>query len=174
VSADVAGAIGLKWPNDVLAGERKLAGILAQRVPDHDAVVVGVGINVRWAPDGAAAVGPLARTMNGDDPRVSPPRLLCALLEEIDALPADVTARYTESLVTIGRWIRVEMPAGGDPLYGRAVGVDRAGRLVVEDAAGVQHQLDVGDVVHVRALADEHADQHSDASAGGLGGENQV
>src|SRR5436190_2138773 len=34
----------LKWPNDVLVGERKLAGILAERA--DDAVIVGVGLNV--------------------------------------------------------------------------------------------------------------------------------
>jgi BirA family transcriptional regulator, biotin operon repressor / biotin---[acetyl-CoA-carboxylase] ligase len=133
VGADVAPDVGLKWPNDVLVGDRKLAGILAQRVPDHDAVVVGLGLNVGWAPEGAAAIGPL--DANQDDP-IDPPRLLRALLEEIDALPNDIAARYVESLVTIGRRVRVEMPAGADPLYGRAVGVDAAGRLLVADAAG--------------------------------------
>ncbi len=46
----------LKWPNDVLVGERKLAGILADRVHgapparrDDDAVIVGVGLNVGLA-----------------------------------------------------------------------------------------------------------------------------
>jgi BirA family transcriptional regulator, biotin operon repressor / biotin---[acetyl-CoA-carboxylase] ligase len=36
----------LKWPNDLLVGDRKLAGILAESV--RDAVVVGLGLNVRW------------------------------------------------------------------------------------------------------------------------------
>src|SRR5262249_27789658 len=37
---------GLKWPNDLVVGDRKLAGILAER--DGDAVVVGTGVNVDW------------------------------------------------------------------------------------------------------------------------------
>ena len=41
--------VGLKWPNDVLVGERKLAGILAERV--DDALVLGVGINVSLRAD---------------------------------------------------------------------------------------------------------------------------
>jgi BirA family transcriptional regulator, biotin operon repressor / biotin---[acetyl-CoA-carboxylase] ligase len=154
LGADAAGAVGLKWPNDVLFGDRKLAGILAQRVPDRDAVVVGLGLNVGWAPDGAAALGSLARDTNGDL-EVHPARLLRALLEELDALPADIADRYTESLVTIGRWVRVELP-GDTGLHGRAIAVDGSGRLVVDDPSGVRHHLDVGDVVHLRTLADGH------------------
>jgi BirA family transcriptional regulator, biotin operon repressor / biotin---[acetyl-CoA-carboxylase] ligase len=153
--ADVAPDVGLKWPNDVLVGDRKLAGILAQRVPDHDAVVVGIGLNVGWAPDGAAALGPLAADASRDAP-AHPARLLRALLEEIDALPADVASRYAESLATIGRRVRVEMPAGAAPLHGRADGVDEAGRLIVIDVSGRRHALDVGDVVHVRMLDGEN------------------
>ena len=46
----------LKWPNDLLVGERKLAGVLAESAPadvpsadrDSIAVVVGIGLNVNW------------------------------------------------------------------------------------------------------------------------------
>ena len=144
VGPDRAAMIGLKWPNDILLGGRKLAGILAQRVPGRDAVVVGMGLNVAWAPDGAAALG--VET-------VGPAQLLCALLEELDALPVDVAARYRSELATLGRDVRVELP-GGRELLGSAVDVDQAGRLVVVDSSGARHALDVGDVVHVRADPD--------------------
>jgi BirA family biotin operon repressor/biotin-[acetyl-CoA-carboxylase] ligase len=147
VDADVATTVGLKWPNDVLLGERKLAGILAQRVPGRDAVVVGMGLNVGWAPDGAAALGPYAA-----DDRVSPARVLLAVLEEFDALPGDIAGQYRDALVTLGRRVRVELPGDADALDARAVDVDDAGRLVVVDADGVRHDLDVGDVVHVRPV----------------------
>ena len=145
VDPDVAATVGLKWPNDVLLGERKLAGILAQRVPGRDAVVVGMGLNVGWAPDGAAAVGPHA-----SDGRVTPARVLLAVLEELDALPGDIAGHYRDKLVTLGRTVRIELPGDADTLEARAVDVDDAGRLVVIDADGVRHHLDVGDVVHVR------------------------
>jgi len=147
VDGPVASTVGLKWPNDVLLGDQKLAGILAQRVPDRDAVVVGLGLNVGWAPDGAANLGSVARRAP------MPAELLAALLEELGALPADIGARYRASLVTIGQWVRVELPSGTAPLHGRAVDVDLAGRLLVVDANGVRHDLDVGDVVHVRATS---------------------
>lgn len=52
--ASDAGRYRLKWPNDVLAGDRKLAGILleAETLGDGLAVVVGIGTNVVAAPEG--------------------------------------------------------------------------------------------------------------------------
>ena len=48
----------LKWPNDLLLNERKLAGVLAQAGgPGTGYVVVGIGLNIGWAPDGAARLG---------------------------------------------------------------------------------------------------------------------
>ena len=145
VQAGVVGEVGLKWPNDVLIGGRKLAGILAQRVPGRDAVVVGIGVNVTWAPGGATS---LADHAPGP---VSPARVLDALLDELDALPAEVATVYRESLVTVGQQVRVELPGQAPTLHGRAVDVDAEGRLLVVDDAGELHVLDVGDVVHVRA-----------------------
>jgi len=150
VSAEVASTVGLKWPNDVLVGDRKLAGILAQRVPAHDAVVVGLGLNVGWAPDGAVTVGQIS-----DDLAVTPARVLAALLEELDALPADVSMLYRDALVTLGKSVRAELPGGVAALLGQAVDVDATGRLIVVDEHGERHELDVGDVVHVRALPGE-------------------
>jgi BirA family biotin operon repressor/biotin-[acetyl-CoA-carboxylase] ligase len=150
VRPEVVRSVGLKWPNDVLLEERKLAGILAQRVPDRDAVVVGLGLNVGWSPEGAAAVG--AHSGAG---HLEPARVLHAVLEELDALPADTHDLYVEHLLTIGRSVRVELPGDSAPLVGRAVGVDDSGRLMVLDAVGERHHLDVGDVVHVRALDGE-------------------
>ena len=53
--AEVAGVTaGLKWPNDVLVGTGKLAGILAEVAAPEPVVVVGLGLNVTEAPDPAA------------------------------------------------------------------------------------------------------------------------
>ncbi len=136
--------VGLKWPNDVLLAGRKLAGILAQRAAERDAVVVGLGLNVGWAPAGAAALDEVAAGV------VAPAQVLAMVLGEFDALGADITAAYRASLTTIGQTVRVELPGDRPPLDGRAVEVDAAGRLVVVDAVGERHALDVGDVVHVR------------------------
>src|SRR5690606_6679168 len=45
----------LKWPNDILIDGRKLAGLLGQR--SDEATVIGLGLNVGWAPDGGALLG---------------------------------------------------------------------------------------------------------------------
>ena len=131
----------LKWPNDLLVGASKLAGILAQAGAvggrlDH--VVVGMGMNVRWAPDGAAKLG------DGVDPLV----VLRELLVAFDELPLDVHDRYRDALATIGQRVRVELPSG--VVEGRAVDVERDGRLVVLDECGITSRIDTGDVVHLR------------------------
>ncbi|MDO8390867.1 MAG: biotin--[acetyl-CoA-carboxylase] ligase [Actinomycetota bacterium] len=133
----------LKWPNDLLLDGRKLAGVLAQaQLGAQPMVVVGIGINVGWAPEGAAMVG------HG----VQPLDLLAELLRAYDELPDDVWLTYRDRLGTIGKRVRVELPAT-DPrgvLEGYAVDVDPDGRLVVVDAAGTSHRFAVGDVVHLR------------------------
>jgi len=137
-SREVAGVdVRLKWPNDLLVGERKLAGILAERAASGD-VVVGLGLNVAWAPDGAARLG--------DD--LAPGDVLRALLVAYDRLPADVGDDYRAALGTLGRRVRVELPNG--VVEGTATDVEADGRLVVLDACAVTHRFSAGDVVHLR------------------------
>ncbi|MGB0112979.1 MAG: biotin--[acetyl-CoA-carboxylase] ligase [Ilumatobacteraceae bacterium] len=135
--ADVA----LKWPNDVLLDDVKLAGILAQRSSNSDTVVVGIGLNVGWAPDGAASLGAVAE----------PAEVLRLLLCALDDQPADIGPLYRASLATLGRSVRIEVPGPERHVEGTAVDVDGEGRLVVDSVAGVRRTFDVGDVVHVRA-----------------------
>jgi BirA family biotin operon repressor/biotin-[acetyl-CoA-carboxylase] ligase len=105
-------------------------------------------LNVGWAPEGAAALGPVAGA-------VTTAQVLRTVLEELDALPADIASRYRDALVTIGQTVRVELPGGAPALHGQAVDVDDSGRLLVVDTDGVSHALDVGDVVHVRRADNE-------------------
>lgn len=133
---------GLKWPNDILLDDRKLGGILAQRSFDANAVVIGLGLNVGWAPEGAASLGGAKH----------PAEVLALLLEEFDALPDDISGLYRERLLTLGKSVRVELPGDNeDAVTGIAEGVDNRGRLLVSDEQGVTHKFDVGDIVHLRA-----------------------
>lgn len=144
----------LKWPNDVLVGERKLAGILAEA--HGDAVVVGVGLNVTLSqadlPVPAATSLLIERAASTD--RTS---LLAAILTELGrryqawrAGPdqAELRADYLRWCATIGREVRVELP-GGALLTGTAQDVDDAGRLVVRTLDNLV-PVGAGDVVHVR------------------------
>ena len=135
----------LKWPNDLLVGGAKLAGVLAQAgIVDSriDHVVVGIGVNVGWAPEGGARVG--------DD--IDPLHLLASMLSAYDALPDDVHPLYRARLATLGRQVRVERAA--DVVVGQAIDVGRDGRLVVLDDGGITHHVDTGDVVHLRPASD--------------------
>lgn len=131
----------LKWPNDVLVDDAKLAGLLAQAGSDtagRPFVVVGIGINVGWAPDGAA------RLIEG----VGPLDVAAALLAELDRLPVDIATMYRDHLATLGRRVRVELPSGS--VEGVASDVEPDGRLVVIDGTGTVHRFAAGDVVHLR------------------------
>lgn len=134
---EVAGVrADLKWPNDLLVDGAKLAGVLAQGGDGW--LVVGIGLNVGWAPPGAARLG------DG----IEPGAVLDAMLRAFDRLPPDIAVTYRSNLATLGRRVRVELP-GGASLTGTAVDVLGDGRLVVH-AGGVEHLLDTGDVVHLR------------------------
>ncbi|MCU1504840.1 MAG: biotin--acetyl-CoA-carboxylase ligase [Ilumatobacteraceae bacterium] len=136
--AAVAGVLpDLKWPNDLLLDGRKLAGMLSQA--GHGFVVAGIGLNVGWAPPEAA--------MLGDEH--DPLDVLEAMLVALNAQPAEIFPAYRDALATIGRDLRVELP-GGENVHGRAIDVDRDGRLVVLDQCGLTHRYDVADIVHIR------------------------
>jgi BirA family biotin operon repressor/biotin-[acetyl-CoA-carboxylase] ligase len=156
----------LKWPNDVLVGERKLGGILAERT--GSAVVVGIGINV-WQtrsdlPPDAAATSLALAAEAGVAGRGLRERLLAGLLDELgrwygswrdQASPGDADAcglrqEYVRRCATLGREVTVTMP-GTEPVTGTASGVDAAGRLEVRTAGGMV-AVTAGDVVHVRPV----------------------
>lgn len=144
----------LKWPNDLVVGRAKLAGLLAEMVATDDgwAVVVGCGINLSARPDLTAATCVLeAAGVN-----LSARALLDIVLEELEGrrehLESDggrtlLRAEYDGALVTRGQLVRVETP---DHYYvGVAEGVDANGQLVVE-VDGVSMTFSAGDVVHLR------------------------
>jgi BirA family biotin operon repressor/biotin-[acetyl-CoA-carboxylase] ligase len=146
--------LGMKWPNDLLLDGKKLSGVLAQRSSATDAVVVGIGLNVAWAPDSAAS---LSGDLGLD---VAPADLLDELLVFLHRLltAADVMERYRTRLLTVGMSVRAELP-GGRSITGVATGVDDHGRLQLVSAADNSAgnnagskviTLDVGDIVHLR------------------------
>ena len=140
----------LKWPNDLVVGDRKLAGLLAER--DGDALVVGAGCNVNWErfPDDLAGSATSCNLEAGHP--VDRDELLVAFLDGFAAVlepGGGVVDEYRARLATLGRRVRVE-PVRGDPLLGTAVDVTDDGALVVRDDAGTDHAVATADVVHLR------------------------
>ncbi|MGD0698539.1 MAG: biotin--[acetyl-CoA-carboxylase] ligase [Trebonia sp.] len=167
VAAAVRSAAGvaavLKWPNDVLVGDRKLAGILAEQSPAGDAVVVGVGLNVT-TPQDALPLSPAglpATSLLVEGAEVAREPLLTEILRGLErlylAFRADpdpersgLLTEYTAVCATLGRTVRVELPAGRT-LGGVAEGIDRSGRLLVRPAgAAAATPVSAGDVIHLR------------------------
>ena len=153
--AEVAGfAPDLKWPNDLVVHDRKLAGILAEACVEGSApqwVVVGIGLNVNWPAELPPELSGIAVAANHVIGRtVDRERLLAQLLERLAARYASldsVADDYRMRCATIGRDVKVELSS--ETLRGRAVDVDDAGRLVVDTGDDVR-AVAVGDVVHVR------------------------
>lgn len=155
-------AAGVKWPNDVLVGDRKVAGILVERVETADgpAAIVGVGVNVSLTAGELpvpTATSLLLESGTEPDRTTLLVDLLTALRSAYDgwqaggaAAAARLRTSYVGSCVTLGRDVRVELP-GGDVVTGRATGVDRDGRLVVSGPGG-ETAVGAGDVVHVRSV----------------------
>ena len=148
----------LKWPNDVLAGGAKCAGVLVERhaVDGRDLVLVGIGIDLDWR--GTRREGEDASWTSlaefGDrsiDRGQLLGDVLAALADRLSQLRADRTgllAAYRRRCATIGRDVEVSLP-GARVVRGRAVEVDGDGRLVVATRDG-RVTVDAGDVVHVR------------------------
>lgn len=143
----------LKWPNDLLMGDKKVAGILAQAI--DDALVVGIGINVNWPAERPAGIPDTATAYNqhlGRPITIDRKNLLSLILFEIEKYlnmsPSDLRRAWIDQCATIGRRVRVEIGGGAD-LVGTAVDVEPSGALVVDDGTK-RHSVHVGDVVHLR------------------------
>ena len=135
----------LKWPNDVLVGERKVCGVLAE-MPLAGAAVLGIGLNVTTRQDELPHDGATSLQLAGAATTDRDP-LLRAVLRALTDVLADVDgsrAAYRRRCSTLGRRVRVELP-GGTAVEGTADAVDDDGRLVVAGTA-----YGAGDVVHLR------------------------
>lgn len=153
----------LKWPNDVLVGERKLAGILAEQSPDGSAVVVGTGINVATPADAlpVSPTGLSATSLLAEGAAVSREALLLEVLRQFerwyvafrsdpDPVRTGLLDAYRPLCATLGRPVRVELPVGRF-VTGVARDIDPDGRLLVaDDSGGRPIAISAGDVVHVR------------------------
>jgi BirA family biotin operon repressor/biotin-[acetyl-CoA-carboxylase] ligase len=148
-------SVGLKWPNDLLASGRKIAGVLLELAGDPAGacqVVIGIGINVNMLPSSSTPI---------DQPWTS-------LREQLGCLVG-----RTELVLILGRWLRhyldlhgrdgfaalreewemghlwqgreVSLLAGPQRIDGRVLGVDRVGALRL-DIAGQERQFSGGEL----------------------------
>ena len=134
----------LKWPNDVVVGDRKICGVLVEPSPATpqalSAVVVGVGVNVNNAidPDLAELATSLAEELGSTTP------LTLCLLEILEEVQLELEAwgnddgglpeRWNRACRDLGRRVTIETPGG--EVTGTCRGIDPVGRLLIEDTGG--------------------------------------
>lgn len=159
IGTTAATPVGVKWPNDLVADDRKLAGVLSETrgIGAEDlAVVVGIGINLTWPMPGPAADELGATCLQALGRAPGRPELLEALLDQVERRRpmldtaggrAELLAELAACTVTLGRQVRVEL--ADETLVGTAVALDEHGRLVVATEEG-RRSVGVGDVVHLR------------------------
>ena len=142
----------VKWPNDILIGERKVAGILSQVVNDHDRVQfinVGIGVNVNNHPDdvGQPAVS-ISQLKDGAVSRFSLLDCFLPLFRqrlEPDNLQ-DVIQTWKAHTITLGKRVRVQTIH--ESINGRAVDIDAQGGLILSLDNGEQQTVFYGDCFH--------------------------
>jgi BirA family biotin operon repressor/biotin-[acetyl-CoA-carboxylase] ligase len=133
----------LKWPNDVLADGRKVAGILIEGRPQEAWAVLGIGVNVALRLEELPAeLRESAGTLGLDAGAIEP--LLGRLLERLEHWlaqpPDDVLAAWRERDALLGLELRWRDGSG------TGAGIDQQGRLLVTLADGSEQALDAGEV----------------------------
>jgi BirA family biotin operon repressor/biotin-[acetyl-CoA-carboxylase] ligase len=150
---------GIKWPNDIYVGDKKLAGILTEMAADPDRIeymIVGVGVNCQWAPPQPPPGGQEATSLLKETGReVSRLTLLVRFLEEAERLYAQVEGQGVGILrsewdrfsLINGR--RVVLISGEARRMGTCLGIDEQGALILEREDGTLEKYHTGDV-HLR------------------------
>jgi BirA family biotin operon repressor/biotin-[acetyl-CoA-carboxylase] ligase len=149
----------IKWPNDLLAGGRKLAGVLAEvgdeaRAGPRAVVILGIGINVNAGPEQLPAAPRLPagslRTLAGRP--IDREALLADLLIRLDRWrrlleeePGRLVGEMRQHCASLGQLVRVS-PPGAPPFEAIAREIGPTGALLVERSDGQKLEILAGDV----------------------------
>ena len=148
ISQDHPSQVRLKWPNDILIGEKKVAGLLAQST--DVGVIIGIGVNVAMTIDELPVNTATSLLITGSK-KIDRNLILGEFLNrfqvnfEMWENGADLVERYIAVCVTLGRKVQVEV-VGRENRIGQAISINSVGALVLDDG----FEVNVGDVVHLR------------------------
>ena len=140
--------ITLKWPNDILIGDKKVAGLLAQQI--GDGVIIGIGLNVAMDADELPVPTATSLALAGSN-NLDRNLLLSAFLNRFEIIfnewdsGSDFLEKYRQVSSTLGRQVRVEV-LGRDSIEAEAVSITAQGALILSEGT----EVNVGDVVHLR------------------------
>ena len=141
--------VKLKWPNDLLVGEKKVAGLLVEA--KESGVIIGIGLNVEMSKDELPVETATSLSIEGFS-ELDRNKILPALLKSIaftfglwesgSSLPVE---QYRQASSTLGKEVEVHLPSG-QILKSLAVGISEIGELQLADGS----RVNVGDVIHLR------------------------
>jgi BirA family biotin operon repressor/biotin-[acetyl-CoA-carboxylase] ligase len=147
---------GIKWPNDIVTGGRKLCGILTEmsaEVQKVHYIVIGVGINANMCafPDEISQIATSLKIETGQD--VNRAQIIARTMEcfercyavfEKDGDLSGLMDDYNALLINRGKVVRVLDPAG--EYSGTALGINRRGELIVRRDDGTECSVYAGEV----------------------------
>lgn len=134
--------VEIKWPNDLLINNKKLAGILSEKC--SAGVVVGIGINIYQSQEELPIENAISLSMLGN---VNREDLLIEILNEIAIAFSDFENQknqYRAKCGTIGSHVRASLP-NGEIIEDQAIGISIDGALLLNS-----REIRVGDIVHLR------------------------
>ena len=147
-SLDPQVSVGVKWPNDLLIGEEKFAGMIAQAT--KKGVVLGIGINVAMTTEELPVENATSLALEGFT-NLDRNEILAAIINHFEINlemwehDKSFLAEYRSASVTIGKDVEVTLP-GGEIIRSKAVDISNAGALLLEN----DREVTAGDVVHLR------------------------
>ena len=148
----------IKWPNDILVGGKKVAGILTESACTADRVlfvVLGIGVNVNFPreemPESIRETATSLMTLSGAP--VDRTVLALQLIRSLDRCYGDLEGlgfppmaeRWSGFFRLQGKRVKVEMM--DQVVQGKAIGIDGDGALLVQDDRGMQQRIVAGDVI---------------------------
>jgi BirA family biotin operon repressor/biotin-[acetyl-CoA-carboxylase] ligase len=146
-------SLKIKWPNDLYAGTKKLAGILTEfssREKEVDWVVLGLGLNVNWFPQ---ELGPQSTSILAETGiSVSRNRLLVETLKVYERYYNEMLSgnidlfhkKWNENCSILGKPVFIDSEK--ERIAGKALRIDPDGALVIETTGGVIQRVVAGDV----------------------------
>lgn len=141
----------LKWPNDVMANGRKLAGILIES--GRAGYAVGIGINLVSTPSADTVRVPATDLRSASGLDLRPDDLLPSLCRNFghwrDRLDGEGFAPLKTAWLASGHRIgdTIAASTGTGRIDGRFAGLDDSGALLLDDTTGTRHAIAAGDVI---------------------------
>jgi BirA family biotin operon repressor/biotin-[acetyl-CoA-carboxylase] ligase len=148
ISKDLIEVATLKWPNDILIGDKKVAGLLAQQT--NRGVIVGIGLNVAMGETELPVPSATSLALCGSN-NLNRNELVANFLNRFEVAlhewdsGKDFQEKYRQVSSTIGGRVRVDV-VGRDSIEGEAVAISTQGALILANG----YEVNVGDVVHLR------------------------